>query len=244
MQSESQHFNFNQTQFTFLVFEKSAVDTFFKTYQPLNFRNEKLKKAFTDSLLVQNFDYVQMARLEQGTKEFSTNTDKPDTSDFNLAKNVLKATLENGGDKYFSGSLNYLFFYDCLPLKFKHKWTQSTLGHFEFNATFFALLRDKSKELDDLIYGNIGQWDEDIKSIFGEYIFNEINSETANKIRSTILNDSPLPPRRTVLETLASHGSSAMLATQFETHACYCRRWLWLNQVVDEAKSSPSNGGL
>jgi len=196
MQSESQYFNFNQTQFTFLVFDKSAVDTFFKTYQPFHFRNEKLKKAFADSLLVQNFDYVQMARFEKETKEFSTNTDQPDTSDFNLAINVLKATLENSGAKYFSGSLHYLFFYDCLPLKFKHKWTQSTLGHFEFNASFFALLRDKSKELDDLIYGNIGQWDEDIKSIFGEYIFNEINSETANKIRSTILNDTAFNDER------------------------------------------------
>lgn len=196
MQSESQYFISNQTQFTFLVFDKSAVDTFFKSYKPLDFKNDKLKKAFTDSLLVQNFDYTQVVRFEQEIKEFSTNTDKPDTSDFNLAKNVLRATLENGGEKYFSGSLHYLFFHDCLPLKFKHKWTQSTLGHFEFNESFFALLRDKSKELDDIIYGNTGLWDDDIKSIFGEYIFNEINSETANKVRSTILNDTAFNDKR------------------------------------------------
>lgn len=189
MQSESQHTNLNQTQFTFLVFDKSAVDTFFNSYEPLNFGNENLKKAFINTLLIQNFEDTTIEKLEKEISEFSPNTDKPDTGSFELAKDVIKLSLEKESDKYFSASLNYLFFYNCLPLKFRHKWTQTTLGHFEFNASFFALLRDKSKEIDDLIYGNTGQWDDDLRIIFGEYIFNEINSETANKIRSTILKD-------------------------------------------------------
>jgi hypothetical protein len=189
MQPESQYVNLNQTQFTFVVFDKAAIDTFFRSYKPLNFENENLKKAFINTLLFQNFEEKTVEQLENEINVFSSNTDKPDTSSFNLAKDVIKETFERDGEKYFSSSLHYLFFYNCLPLKFRHKWAQTTLGHFEFNASFFALLRDKSKEIDDLIYGNIGQWNDDLKIIFGEYIFNEINSETAEKIRSTILKD-------------------------------------------------------
>jgi hypothetical protein len=180
-------YNTNQDQFTFLVFKKNAVDNFFRKYKPLRFSNKILIQAFRDSLLSQKFE---IGRVDENHAEaFAKNTKQFGMSDFNLAKNVLNATLNNEGNKYFPGSLDYLFFYECLPQKFKYKWPQSTLGHFEFNSTFFALLRDKSKELDNLIYGEIGFWDKNIQMIFGEYTFNEITPEIAKNIKYTIISD-------------------------------------------------------
>lgn len=187
MNEQRVYHNLNQTQFTFVVFDRSAVDSFFAKYKPLSLKNETLKRSLQASLLDQHFN--ENKKEEVNVRHFAGNTEPLDTSSFNLAINVLKATLEEGGEEYFSGSLHYLFFYECLPQKFKYKWSQSTLGHFEFNASFFALLRDKSKELDDLIYGNEGYWAEDMKTLFSEYIFNEITPDMARKIKNTITED-------------------------------------------------------
>ena len=186
---EKEYADSNQTQFTFLVFEKLAVDSFMKLYSPLLYDNEKLKKAIADSLLIQRFDTGKIRMAEYNIARFLSNTKKPDTSMFNLAMRVIRTTSQEEGKNYFSDNLGYFFFYNCLPVKFKHKWFQTTLGHFEFNAAFFALLRERSKELDSLIYGDIGCWNKDMLALFDGYIFNEITPEVAGKIKNTILQD-------------------------------------------------------
>lgn len=198
MENQIIFYNTNQDQFTFLVFNKNAVDIFSRKYKPLLFSNKKLHEAFKDSLLCQDFD--DNKKRESYIKSFSRNTAQLNVSDFNLAKNVLNATLNNEGQEYFSGSLSYLFFNECLPQKFKCKWSQSTLGHFEFNSTFFALLRDKSKELDGLIYGEIGLWNKDMEAIFGEYTFNEITPDIARKIKQTILDNKEFDDQRFIAD--------------------------------------------
>lgn len=194
MNEQQVYYNLNQTQFTFVVFDRSAVDSFFAKYKPLSLKNDTLKRALQASLVDQHFNENKKAEIY--VRQFSSNTEPLDTSSFNLAINVLKATMVEDGEEYFSGSLDYLFFYECLPQKFKYKWSQSTLGHFEFNASFFALLRDKSKELDDLIYGNEGYWAEDMKTRFKEHIFNEITPDMARKIKNTIMNDASFNDKR------------------------------------------------
>jgi hypothetical protein len=179
--------NPNQTQFTFLVFDNSSVETFFKKYQPLASTNISLTKALQDSLMHQNFQENLIA--EKNIAELSRNTSVIDSGNFNLALRILKAGAEGKNEKYFSACANYQFFYECLPKQFQCKWSQSTQGHFEFNGIFFALLREKSKELDDLIYGNNGLWQSDMKTFFGDYIFNEISPSTAQKIKNTIMTD-------------------------------------------------------
>lgn len=195
---QAEFHNTNQDQFTFLVFDRASADTFFAKYRPLSHSNETLRAALRDKLLTQSFEGNK--RLEEELESFHKNTEPLDTSNFNLAVNVLNSTLKQGGEKYFSGSLHYLFFYYCLPQKFRHKWSQSTLGHFEFNATFFDRLREKSKEFDNLIYGEEGYWDENMKFIFGEYIFNEITPEVAEKIKQAIVKDTGFNDQRFALD--------------------------------------------
>jgi len=99
----------NEDHFGFLVFDKSRVDTFFQNYTPVEIKNLKLKTAFINLL---DSDTIPSAT---DTFNFFTHTDKPKYSDYQLAKNVLKATSEKDGEKYFQGSATYLFFFDCLP---------------------------------------------------------------------------------------------------------------------------------
>ncbi len=171
----------NQDQFTFLVLDKSKVDTFMSRYEPLDFSNTLIK---ADLLTLINTDFDNS--LSNNYASFAKNTKLPDASNIELAKNVIKATYEENGESYFSGSLEYLFFNKCLPEGFQNKWTQAFLGDFRFNATFFAILRDKCATIDQMIYGDTGYWDKKLDPIFGEFIFNEITPDKAKQIKELI----------------------------------------------------------
>lgn len=186
MKEKIEYYSNNQDQFTFLVFDKISVDAFIKGYEPLIFDNKKIKNAIQDSLTKLTFEFQANDIIERALIDYNTNTKQPDTGSFDLARKVISATYDANGKEYFLGSLSYLFFYNCLPKEFKYKWHQAELGHFEFNATFFALLRDNSKEFDEFLYGERGYWDDKLKPLFGEHIFNEITPETAKAIKSTI----------------------------------------------------------
>jgi len=181
---EIEFYDNNQDQFTFLVFDKSKVDTFMLRYEPLDYSSTTIKQ---DILLLTklNFD----STISNDHSSFVKNSKAPDFSDFNLANNVIKATYDKNGEEYFHGSLVYLFFHECLPEGFKNKWTQTISGDFGFNATFFALLRDKSEIIDKMIYGEIGHWDKKLIPIFGEHIFNEITPDNAKQIKELIEKD-------------------------------------------------------
>lgn len=181
---EIEFYDINQDQFTFLVFEKSKVDTFMLRYEPLEYSNMKIKQGIL-SLTKLNFD----STISNDYSSYVKNSKAPDSSDFNLANKVIKATYDKNGIEYFHGSLDYLFFNECLPEGFKNKWTQTISGDFRFNATFFALLRDKSEIIDKMIYGEIGHWDKKLMPIFGEHIFNEITPANAKQIKELIEKD-------------------------------------------------------
>lgn len=177
-------YDINQDQFTFLVFDKSKVDTFISRYEPLNYSNTIIKQ---DILLLRKHNFDDS--ISRDYSFFAKNSKKPDSSDFNLAMKVIQATYDKNGEKYFHGSLDYLFFNECLPEGFQNKWTQTISGDFRFNATFFAILRDKSEIVDKMIYGEIGHWDNKLKPIFGEHIFNEVTPDKAKQIKELIEKD-------------------------------------------------------
>lgn len=144
--NEIKFYDNNQDQFTFLVFDKSKVDTFMSKYEPLKFSNPVIKQD-----LIKLTEVKFNNNTKTNFRSFINNSKTPETSDFHLAMNVIKATYDNDGEKYFDGSLNYLFFYNCLPDSFQNKWIQTWLGDFRFNTTFFSVLRDKSEIIDKLI---------------------------------------------------------------------------------------------
>lgn len=189
--NEIEFYDNNQDQFTFLVFDKSKVDTFMSKYEPLKFSNPVIKQE-----LIKLTELIFDNKTKTNFRSFINNSKTPDTSDFNLAMNVIKATYDKDGEKYFHGSISYSFFYNCLPESFQDKWTQTTLGDFRFNSTFFSILRDKSEIIDKMIYGEIGYWDDKLKTIFGEHIFNEITSDQAKRIKLIILNDKSFDDNR------------------------------------------------
>ena len=182
--NEIEFYDNNQDQFTFLVFDKSKVDTFMLRHEPLDYSSMTIKKDIL-SLTKLNFD----STISNDLSSFIKNSEAPNSSDYNLANNVIKATYDKNGEEYFHGSLNYLFFHECLPEGFKNKWTQTVSGDFRFNVTFFALLRDKSEIIDKMIYGEIGHWDKKLMPIFGEHIFNEITRDNAKQIKELIEKD-------------------------------------------------------
>lgn len=172
----------NDLQFTFLVFDSQKLDDFFQNYQSFDFQNEKIKN-----------DLKKLSKIELNTQEslpknYLKNTKKIETTDYELAKEVIESTL-NGNEKYLNGSLDYLFFKETLPEKFKQKWVQTHLGNFEFNISFLSLLREKNKLFDDLIYGNIYNNDKRLKRFNSEYITNEITPEIAKNIKYTLETD-------------------------------------------------------
>lgn len=181
---EMEFYDLNQEQFTFLVFDKSKVDTFILRYEPLNYSNTVIRQDIL-SLTKINFDNS----ISKDYSSFIKNSKLLDSSDFNQAMDVIKAAYGQNGEEYFHGSLEYLFFYKCLPLGFQNKWTQTISGDFRFNATFFAILRDKSEVIDKMIYEEIGHWDSKLKPIFGEHIFNEITPDKAKQIKEIIVTD-------------------------------------------------------
>ena len=178
----------NELQFAFLVFDKAKVDSFMQNHSPLVFNNPKIQQELTrlsNLKFDQNYISIQQSKIAS----FSKNTTGPDISDFGLATDVIKLNLKKNGGEDFVGSLNYLFFYDCLPGKFQHKWSQTSLGDFNFNTTFFSLLREKCIIIDNLIYSEISNRDEKSDPIFGESIFNEITPEEAKQVKLTITTD-------------------------------------------------------
>ena len=177
--ASSNYYTNNEDKFGFLIFDGEKVDTFFKEYSPIQFKNDKLDSSFRKLL---NTDFT----FEADRIKFNKHTRSPNASDYELAKNVLTATTDKDGEKYFGSSLNYLFFFECLPDEFQKKWTQTSLGDFEFNVTFFNLLRTKCKVFDDHIYGSIGYWDKDIKTVFQDRIYNEITASKAKLIKDCI----------------------------------------------------------
>jgi hypothetical protein len=183
-----EYYENNQDQFTFLILDEQKVKTFFERNKDLSFQNPSIKKTIQDSLVINNYSAVLEKNAEKNILKFSKNLSKPTKEDFELSQKVINSALHENNEEYFSACIDYLFFYQCLPKELKHKWTQSSLGHFEFNSTFFSILRDNSKELDKLIYGDIGNWDKNLEKIFQEpLIFNEITPEIAIKIKQTIL---------------------------------------------------------
>jgi hypothetical protein len=174
----------NQEQFTFLVFDKMKVDTFMSKFDPLNGSNSLIKEELL-KLKARQFESTN----NQVDRSFKTNTKEPDTSDWNIAMEVINAAYDKDGEKHFTSCLGYLFFYKCLPDRFQNKWTQTISGDFRFNVVFFALLRDKSQVIDKMIYSEMGYYDEKLQPVFGEHIFNEITSDRAKEIKEIILND-------------------------------------------------------
>ena len=181
--ASSNFYTNNEDHFGFLVFDKSQVDTFFEEYLPIQFQNVRIQKAF------EKLQKADTANFTTGTLKFSTHTNEPTFSDYDLAIKVLRATNEKNGEKYFPGSVTYLFFFNCLPTQFHNKWTQTRLGDFEFNVTFFNLLRTKCQVFDKHIYGDTGYWDKSIQQVFKHDIFNEITSENAQLIKNCISSD-------------------------------------------------------
>ncbi len=173
----------NEDSFGFLVFDRSLVDSFFKNYSPIKYKNDKLKNAVTKLL---NLD---TPILLTGKNTFVKHSEEPEFSDYELATDVLEAINEKDGEKYFEACVNYLFFFDCLPNEFRYKWVQTQSGDFEFNATFFNYLRTQCALFDKIIYGQIGTWDKHVDSVFKHRIFNEITAENAVAIKGTILSD-------------------------------------------------------
>lgn len=177
-------YNTHEDKFTFLVFDKAKVDTFLSKFEPLKYSNAALKQ-----------ELILLSKIKLDTSStahinsFIKNTTSPDSSDYKLAIDVINATYNKDGEEYFQGSLNYLFFYNCLPTEFKIKWTQTWLGDFQFNSHFFEILRKKSEIIDKIIYGEISQHDSQLLPIFEGFIFNEINSEQAQQIKQLIEND-------------------------------------------------------
>ena len=187
--ASSDYYTNNEDKFGFLVFDKQKVDTFFRKYSPIQFKNAKLDsslKALSESKMYN----------VTGEIRFSKHTRSPNPSDYELASEVLKSTTKNDGERYFGGSLNYLFFYECLPDTFENKWAQTSLGDFEFNVTFFNRLRTKCKVFDDHIYGNAGYWDKNINTVFQAIIYNEITADKAKLIKDCISQDTAFSDKR------------------------------------------------
>ncbi|GGD32777.1 hypothetical protein GCM10011343_23550 [Flavobacterium orientale] len=180
------YYDTKQDQFTFIVLNKNSVDDFFKNNKELNFNNPELKKMIIDSL----YNGTNNERINIKNYDFLKNTKEPNQYEYQLSQNVIKATYFENQEEYFTGSLDYFFYFKCLPKEFKYKWTQTSLGNFQFNSTFFSILRDNSPELDKIIYGDIGNYDENLKKIFQDpLIFNEITPENAKKMKQTILSN-------------------------------------------------------
>jgi len=100
--------------------------------------------------------YTNFAKYNE---TFFRHTKRPQASDYELAKAVLQAAMGKGRKQYLQECINYLFFFKCLPDDFHNKWTQVQSGDFEFNVTFFSLLRTNCTVLNKDIYGDIGYWD-------------------------------------------------------------------------------------
>jgi hypothetical protein len=177
----SNYYKNNEDKFSFLVFDSKKIDSFLINYEGRTLGDIKLITAF-DSLQT----HSNISSKNDFTDKYSSHTDDPKELDFKLASQVLKATSKEKNHEYFSHSLLYLYFHECLPNSLEYKWVQDFRGDFEFNVTFFNLLRTKCKTYDNHIYGSEGYWDENIRSVFGDFVMNEITAEKAKQIKDCI----------------------------------------------------------
>lgn len=181
----------NQDKFGFLVLDAAKVDTFMQSYQPLIISNPDIGVGLREKLVDLRFNQKELDSLDQRVKRFHMHTLKPNKVDFDLAKTVINASLKPTGEEYFDGSLQYLFYHDCLPSEFAYKWYQ-LMHRFQFGLGFFNEFRRRSKEFDDLMYGHIEFQDDVLLPILGDHLyFNEITPQVARKLQQTIL-DNPV----------------------------------------------------
>lgn len=177
--SDSRH---NQTQFTFLAFDAASM-------QRWNAGASISKESLASLLALGDFDSLKAT--ERSLASYNLNTQSIAKSDVTLARSILQSAM-NGEKKYVGEARQYLYYYNWLPKEFSAKWVQTEKGHFEFDATFFAELRDASTELDQLIYGTKGHWPAEWKLILEGHIYNEITPESAMSIRKSLLESKSL----------------------------------------------------
>lgn len=185
----SNYYPGNEDKFGFLVLDKERVDSFFVRYPGLSFQDTKLQKAFKELLRVDT-------NFKRGDDRFTRHISPPASFDKQLAMEVLQSTVTEGKEEYFAESLNYLFFYKCLPDAFKANWPQVQLGDLQFNVTFFNLLRVKCEAFEKHIVMESGYWDENIKKVFGEENYNEFTVDKAQLIRDCIRSDTAFADTR------------------------------------------------
>jgi hypothetical protein len=171
----------NEDKFGFLVFEKNQADSFVQKYSPLRLDNSRLDNSYKNLLQVNS-------SFNANEKKFDKHSIPAEESDLTLARQVLNAALGDT-EEYFNASLQYLFFYECLPAVFQHKWTQTYGGDLQFNVTFFNLLRVKCKEFEAHVTNDSFHWDKNMAAVFAEQQFNEISSENAALIKDCIDKD-------------------------------------------------------
>ncbi|AXY78126.1 hypothetical protein D3H65_30845 [Paraflavitalea soli] len=181
-QVSSNYYPGNEDKFGFLVFDKERVDSFFRQYPELNFQSDKLQKAFKGLLRVDT-------NFRRGDDRFTRHISPPASFDKQLAFELLEATVGQHKEEYFTGSLNYLFFYKCLPDTFKANWPQVQLGDLQFNVTFFNLLRVRCEAFEKQIVMDSVYWDENIKKVFGEETYNEFTVDKVQLISHCIRTD-------------------------------------------------------
>lgn len=180
MNTEPGYYSNNEDKFSFLVFDIEKVDSFFQKHNRLEPNSEELTNSF-----LQLTKTSEMSADSAAEKKYSKHTKKPDSSDSALAFELLKVAKSNSRE-YFFPNLLHLFFYECLPEEFKNKWVQDVSGDFEFNVTFFNLLRTQCKAFNEHIFGSQGYWDESIRKVFGEFVINEITAQKAKEIKACI----------------------------------------------------------
>lgn len=172
-----------QDKITFLVFDKSKADSFTLNYSPLTINNPTIKKELLELHSIE-------LRTDISPSALASNTVTVDSNDFNLAIDVIHSTFSEGGESYFAGSLNYLFFQKCLPIGLTNKWSQSNLGDFKFNTLFFTNLYSRSDIFKKLVDADIQNYHEDLLSVIGPNCYNEITPNNADEIKNKILKDS------------------------------------------------------
>lgn len=174
----------NELQFTFLVFDKTKVATFFERYSQFNSNNKHFAEDISQlkKTIYSNDMYGRM-------KSFKQHSVLPNMEDFEIALDNLNRKYYESDDEYFECCIQYVFFNQCLPEEIHDKWTQTIEGDFKFNYTFMFLLREKCKVIDQMIYGEIGYWDKKLEPILYEHIYNEITPKRAKKIKELLLKD-------------------------------------------------------
>jgi hypothetical protein len=178
-----------EDKFGFLILDKERVDSFFGQYPDLSFQNEKLHKGFKALLKVDT-------NFKRGDDRFTRHISPSISIDRQLAMEILQSTAIQQQADNFTGSLNYLFFYKCLPDAFKANWFQVQLGDLQFNVTFFNLLRTRCAAFEKHIVLESAYYDENIKKVFGEEAYNEFTADKVQLISDCIRSDTAFADAR------------------------------------------------